>query len=200
MTATSVPAGERARGTAIPLHLRPRQVEIQADQRLVFQYLTAFGRGEAGDKGTSRVLRDEGARKLVEFHTEIRDLIGRKRTVHTVEWVTPNEPDSIDFEAISGPLAILRDRLELEEHGGCTVLRYHSTIGVRGWLFGLIVAALVIRPIAERHTHLHLLEIKEATEARARRSRVYPQQPCDREPALAQRPGSPTHAGISTAP
>ena len=163
---------------AIPLRLKSRQVEIQADQRLVFQYLTAFGAGGAGGTGTSRVLRDEGAHKLVEFHTEVGDLIGRKRTVRTVAWVTLDEPDSIDFEAVSGPLAILRDRLELEEHGGCTVLRYHSTIGVRGWIFGWIFAALVIRPIADRHTRLHLLEIKEATEARARRSKVYPQQDC----------------------
>ena len=175
-------------GTAIPLRLRPCQVEIQADQRLVFQYLTAFGPGEAEDKGTSRVLRDEGERKLVEFHTVIRDLIGRRRTVHTTEWVTLSVPTSIDFEAVSGPLAILRDRLELERDGGCTVLRYHSTIGVRGWIFGWIVAALVVRPIAERHARLHLLEIKEATEARARRSKIYPQQPCDREPALARQP------------
>ncbi len=163
---------------AIPLRLKPREVEIQADQRLVFQYLTAFGRGEAGDDGTSRVLRDDGARKLVEFRTEIRDLIGRRRTVRTTEWVTLTAPESIDFEAVSGPLAILRDRLELEEHDGCTVLRYHSTIGVRGWIFGWLVAALVIRPIAERHARLHLRDIKEATEARARRSKVYPQQAC----------------------
>ncbi len=178
MTGTSRPVGEQADGMAIPLRLKPREVEIQADQRLVFQYLSAFGRGEAGDDGTSRVLRDEGARKLVEFHTEMRDLIGRRRTVRTTEWVTLNEPDSIDFEAVSGPLAILRDRLELEEHDGCTVLRYHSTIGVRGWIFGWIVAALVVRPIADRHARLHLLEIKEATEARARRSKLYPQQAC----------------------
>ena len=163
---------------AIPLHLKSRQVEIKADRRLVFEYLTAFGGGGAGDTGTSRVLRDEGARKLVEFRTEIRDLVGRRRTVRTTEWVTLNAPASIDFEAVSGPLAILRDRLELGEDGGCTVLRYHSTIGVRGWIFGWIVAALVIRPIADRHTRLHLLEIKEATEARARRSKIYPQQAC----------------------
>ena len=174
-------------GMTIPLRLRSHKVEIQADRRLVFQYLTAFGRVESGENGTSRVLRDDGARKLVEFNTEIRDLIGRRRTVRTTEWVTLSAPEAIDFEAVSGPLAILRDRLELEGDGACTVLRYHSTIGVRGWIFGWIVAALVIRPIAERHARLHLLEIKEATEARARRSKVFPQQPCDRAPAPAQR-------------
>ncbi len=174
-------------GMTIPLRLRSHKVEIQADRRLVFQYLTAFGHVESGDNGTSRVLRDDGARKLVEFNTEIRDLIGRRRTVRTTEWVTLSAPEAIDFEAVSGPLAILRDRLELEEDGACTVLRYHSTIGVRGWIFGWIVAALVIRPMAERHARRHLLEIKEATEARARRSKVYPQQPCDRAPAPAQR-------------
>ena len=185
MTVTSETVGGQAHGTAIPLRLKPREVEIHADRRLVFQYLTAFGRGEAGDDATSRVLQDDGARKLVEFRTEIRDLIGRRRMVVTTEWVSETEPESIDFEAISGPLDILRDRLELEEHGGCTVLRYHSTIGVRGWIFGWVVAALVIRPIAERHTRRHLLEIKEATEARARRSKLYPQQPCDRQVAPA---------------
>ena len=137
-------SSRRSDGMTIPLRLRSHGVEIQADQRLVFQYLTAFGRGKAGDNATSRVLRDEGERKLVEFHTEIRDLIGRKRTVRTTEWVTLSEPDSIDFEGVSGPLAILRDRLELEDDGECTVLHYHSTIGVRGWIFGWIAAALVV--------------------------------------------------------
>ena len=188
MHTTARSSSRRSDGMTIPLRLRSHEVEIQADRRLVFQYLTAFGRAESGQNGTTRVLRDDGARKLVEFHTEIRDPIGRRRTVHTTEWVTLTAPESIDFEAVSGPLAILRDRLELEEDGGCTVLRYHSTIGVRGWIFGWIVAALVVRPIAERHARLHLLEIKEATEARARRSKIRPQQPCDREPASAQRP------------
>ena len=180
-------SGRGSDGMTIPLRLRSHEVELQADRRLVFEYLTAFGRVDSRDHATSRVLRDDGARKLVEFNTEIRDLLGRRRTVRITEWVTLSAPASIDFEAVSGPLAILRDRLELEERGGCTVLRYHSTIGVRGWIFGWIVAALVVRPIADRHTRLHLLEIKEATEARARSSKVFPQQPCDRAPAPAQR-------------
>ena len=108
--------------------------------------------------------------RVDEYLEAVRDI---ERRIQKAE-----EHESIDFEAVSGPLAILRDRLELEEHDGCTVLRYHSTIGVRGWIFGWLVAALVIRPIADRHTRLHLRDIKEATEARARRSKVYPQQAC----------------------
>ena len=54
----------------ISIRLEPVECHIHADRRLAFQVLTAFGaKQEDGD--ASRVLADEGHRKLVEFVTPI---------------------------------------------------------------------------------------------------------------------------------
>ena len=162
----------------VPVRVTPYQVQIHADRRLVFQYLTAFGVGGRDGGDSSNVLKDEGNRKLVEFHLQVPGLFGGTKRVRTVEWVTLNEPESIDFEGVVGPLPLLRDRFELEDDGGCTVLRYRSTIGAHGWVFGWPVAMLIARPMVRRHMRAHLADVKERVEARARRSRVYPQRPC----------------------
>ena len=175
----------------VPVTITPYQVQIQADRRLVFQYLTAFGVGGPGSRESSKVLRDEGNRKLVEFHLEVRGLFGGTKRVRTVEWVTLNEPESIDFEGVTGPLPLLLDRFELEEDGGCTVLRYRSTVGAHGWVFGWPIAMLIARPMVKRHMRAHLAEVKERVEARARRSRVYPQRPC-----LHEAPPEPVPAEV----
>lgn len=54
----------------IPIRLEPVECHIHADRRLAFQVLTAFG-AKQEDGGASRVLADEGHRKLVEFVTPI---------------------------------------------------------------------------------------------------------------------------------
>ena len=151
----------------IPVTLNPVEVHINADRRLVFQFLTAFGAaGSTGEKA-SRIIEDEGSRKLVEFHNQVKGLLGRQRDVTTVEWVTLNEPESIGFDGVRGPLPLLHDRLELDDHGGCTVLRYRSTIGAHGWIFGWPVAKWYAKPIVAKHMREHLAEIKGSIEARA---------------------------------
>ena len=52
------------------IRLEPVECHIHADRRLAFQVLTAFG-AKQEDGGASRVLADEGHRKLVEFVTPI---------------------------------------------------------------------------------------------------------------------------------
>jgi hypothetical protein len=120
----------------IPVTLTPVEVHINAQRELVFQYLTAFGAAGPGRERSAIVLEDHGNRKLIEFHSRVKGLLGRTKRVTTVEWVTLNEPASIDFEGVKGPLSLLRDRFELEDHGSCTVLRYSSTIGVPGGILG----------------------------------------------------------------
>jgi hypothetical protein len=84
----------------------------------------------------------------------------------------------VEFEAVEGPLAVLRDCLALEEENGCTLLRYESEFGVRGWVAGWLVGMFYVRPFMKRFIREHLKELKETIEARARRSKIYPQRPC----------------------
>jgi hypothetical protein len=163
---------------AIPISIKPVEVHINADKRLVFQYLTAFGMPGPDGARTSNVLIEEDGRRLVEFFSSVK-MLGRIRRVRTVEWVTEEEPNAISFDGVKGPLPLLRDRLELDDHGGsCTVLHYHSTIGVRGGILGWPVGVLYAKPLVERHMLEHLVELKEVIETRARRNHAYPHQTC----------------------
>jgi hypothetical protein len=151
---------------------------------IVLQYLTAFDMPGPEGERTTQVLQDEGTRKLVAFHSQVAGLFGRKRRVLTKEWVTLDEPGLISFESVTGPLPLLRDRLELTDHGGCTVLRYHSTIGAYAGILGWPVAVLYAKPIVARHMREHMTDLKETIEARARLSRAYPQEVCAHDAAL----------------
>ncbi len=162
---------------AIPIQLRHAEVHVHADRRLAFQVLTAWGGAGPDGKPTSRVIGEQDGRLLIEFRTPM-SLFGRTKVFRTVEWVTLTPPERIDFEAAEGPLSILRDRFTLEDRGGCTRFRYESTIGVRGWLAGWLIGKLFVQAIMERFMRRHLAELKETIEARARRSKVYPQAPC----------------------
>ncbi len=71
----------------IPIRLAPVALHIHADRRLAFEVLTAFGARQE-DGGASAVLRDEGDRKLVEFHSVIPVPGSGRKIYRTVEWVS----------------------------------------------------------------------------------------------------------------
>ena len=166
---------------SIPIRLPPVEVHIHADRRLAFQVITAFDVPANGDGPSSRVLSREGDGLLVEFNSPIRGLLGGRKVYRTVEWVTLHEPERIDFKGVKGPLSHLRDRFILEPEGGCTRFRYESKIGVRGRVIGWIIGMLYVRPKLGRFMREHTAEMKEAIEARAERSRMFPQQHCQLE-------------------
>ncbi|MFQ5521233.1 MAG: hypothetical protein ACE5FK_07545, partial [Candidatus Methylomirabilia bacterium] len=122
----------------IPIQMPPVEIHIHADRGLAFQVLTAFGAKQPGG-GSSRVLREEEGRKLVEFHTAMPSSTGGRKVYRTVEWVSLHAPEAIEFEGVEGPLDLLRDRFVLEDAGGCTAFRYESTFGMKGWIFGWLV-------------------------------------------------------------
>lgn len=161
----------------IPIRLDPVEIHIHADRRLAFQVLTAFA-AQQSDGGSSRVLREEEGRKLVEFHSAISTFGGCKTRVRTVEWVTLHEPEAIDFEGVEGPLTLLRDRFVLEDVGGCTRLRYESSFGLKGGLFGWLKGIFYVRPLLSRFMREHARELKRTIEERAKRSRVFPYREC----------------------
>ena len=161
----------------IPVCTPEMSVHIHAERELAFQVLTAFGAGPQNGS-SSKVLERDGDRLMVEFHTPGKDLLGRRRTYRTVEWVTPRKPDVIEFEGVEGPLSMLCDRFDLTDEGGCTRLNYESEFGVKGWIFGWLASRLVVRRMLRKMMHEHLEEMKETIEARAERSKAFPQRPC----------------------
>ena len=163
----------------IPIRLKPVELHIHADRRLAFQVLTAFGARQE-DGGSTTVLKDEGDRKLVEFHSVIPTR-GRRETIYrTVEQVTLHEPDEIRFEGVEGPLELLEDRFLLENVAGCTLFRYESTFGIRGGLVGWLRGQLVVGPVLRRFMRQHSLKLKKTIEDRAKKSRLYPYRDCGR--------------------
>ena len=154
-----------------------------ADRRLVFQVLTVYG-GQSGHSGlngySTRVLEDYGDRRLVEFHTPLK-VRNRTHVARNVEWVRLSEPERIDFWLADGyeeksifALSLLKDAFVLEVRGGCTEMRYESRLAVKAPVIGWLLARLVIVPVMSRH----MVEVKELCEARAVRSRVFPQAVC----------------------
>lgn len=160
------------------IRIEPEEIHIHADRRLAFQVLTAFGVAQPESQASSRVLQHEDGRLLVEFVTPIPGLFGRTKVHRTVEWVTLREPERIDFEAVESPLATLHDAFILEAEDGCTRFRYESEFSVSGWVFGRVFGVVYVRPLLKRFMRQHLIELKETIEARARKSKVFPQQPC----------------------
>lgn len=166
----------------IPVRLKPAEAHVHADRRLAFQVLTAFGASQNGE-GSSKVLEDDGDHKLVEFRSTVPTFLGREKVYTTVERVTLKEPEEIRFEAVKGPLSLLRDRIALFKSSDCTWFRYESTVGVKGWLAGWLIAQLYVRPRLGRFMREHTLKMKKTIEDRAKNSRVFPQRICSCEAA-----------------
>lgn len=184
----------------IPIDLPDQSVHINAQRELAFEVISSFGAGAgasssngmAGGSGSgsgsqrpmSVVLEEDGSRMLVEFRSNLKfgPVSG---TWKTTEWVSPEKPNSIDFELVpssgimSGGLRQLNDRFDFQEKGNCTVLTYKSRFGIRWSVGGWLLGKILIGPIIKKHMIEHLVEVKTMIESRASRSRLYPQVACD---------------------
>ncbi len=187
----------------IPIDLPDQMVHIHAQRELAFEVISSFGIGTGFNEnaGSSKVesndeignavnggrpnvvLEKDGQKMLVMFHTPLK--FGWWSTSwSSEEWVTPQKPNSIDFElvpgtgVVAGGLRQLSDRFEFEEQGNCTLLIYKSRFGIRWSIGGWVLGKTLIGPIIKSHMIQHLGEVKETIESRARRSRMYPQRDC----------------------
>lgn len=157
----------------IPIKLPQLQVHIKADQRLVFQLLSAIGQGQMpGTEGSSKVLEQKGDSLVAEFITPVKTLMGQKR-YRTVEEVTLYPSERITFRALEGPLPHMREEFRLEGEEGCTDLYYTGELGVGYWVFGWIIGRFYVRRLLIKTIRDHMMEIKDASESRAQRSRVF---------------------------
>ena len=158
---------------AKPIKLRPHTVRINAPRELVFQMMSHFGRGRLpGDSNeSSKVLERDGNRLIVEFRTK-----ALFATYTTVEEVNLHPPERITFEHLSGPLYYAWEEFAFEPDGDAAMTLTHtgefvwSRFPFFGWLGGIIYT----RPVFERTLVKHMAQVKQAAEARAARSRVFP--------------------------
>ena len=158
------------------VHLANQNITIAAPRPLVFQMLSAFGRGHLpGDDGeSSRVLEREGDRLTVEFFTKE----GRRR-YRTVEEVTLFPPERIAFRHLEGPLHHSSEEFLLAEVADETELSYRGDIQCRmAWLPGVgwLIARFYVRPKYDRVIRRHMERLKMAAQARAARSHIFHRQ------------------------
>ena len=162
----------------IRIRVPTAEIQVQADRRLAFQVLTAWGAAGPDGAPTAKVLETNADRVLCEFYTPVNAIFGLKWVQRTVEWVTLSEPERIEFEAIKVPLPLLLCVWTLDELGACCLFKYDSIIALHGSVIGWIFGILFIRPMFKRLMQEHLVELKQTIESRAARSRVFPQRPC----------------------
>ena len=158
---------------AKPIKLRQHTVRIRAPRELVFQMMSHFGRGRlSGDNNeSSKILERDGNRLVVEFKTK-----ALFATYTTVEVVNLYPSERITFEHLSGPLHHASEAFIFEDIYGKETYLSHSgeiiwsTFPFFGWFGGIIYT----RPVFERTIVKHMAQVKQAAEARAARSRVFP--------------------------
>ncbi len=150
--------------------LTPHEVIVDAPREMVFEMLTAFGRGQLpGAKEKSRVMEEDGDRLVVEFTTD-----AIYRTYVTVEEVTLFRPDRITFKHLDGPLESCDEVFTFKELPDGQTLWRHTGSFRLGWpVVGDVVGRNVTKRWFERVMRKHMREMKMAIEARAARSHVY---------------------------
>ena len=153
--------------------LDPQRLSISAPREMVFQMLSAIGKGKLpGRQGeSSRVLERDGDTIIAEFQTR-----SGGRTYRTVERVRLYPPERITFAHLEGPLTFSEEEFNLVEQDGDTELQYSGEIGYRirglpgiGWP----VALLYVKPKYDAVIRAHMQALKTAAEARAARSHVF---------------------------
>jgi hypothetical protein len=60
----------------------------------------------------------------------------------------------------------LRDRISLTAEANGTRVRYESTVGLKGSVFGWILVMLYVKPVLQRFMRGHLQQLKERAEPR----------------------------------
>ena len=129
----------------------------------MFKSLTSFLSDESSS--SPRVLaREESGQLIVEFQTTVTGLLGRKKTHRTVERVRVREPEELSFTGIAGPLALLQDRISLAAEGAGTRVRYESTVGLKGSVFGWLLVMLYVKPVLQRFMRGHLQQLRARVE------------------------------------
>jgi hypothetical protein len=165
---------------AKPIRLKIRRVRINAPPELIFQIMSSFGRGrlKCDTNESSEMISLDGDLLVVKFRTKAGPI-----SYDTVEEITLKKPSRMTFKHLSGSLSYATEQFLFEEkdefekdlvHDGEFIWKRFSFFG---WLGGVIYT----KSTFERTVVKHMVQIKEASEARASRSRVFKRQPTESE-------------------
>ena len=158
---------------SIKVKLTEQKVQIDAPRELVFQMLSAFGKGSLpGAEGeSSRVVELDGNNIVAEFVS-----VSGKRTYRTLETVVLYPPERITFRHLQGPLTSSDEEFLLNEVEDGTALSYQGETECKlRWMPGMgwLAALLYVRPKCNAVIRAHMKRLKAGAEARAARSHVF---------------------------
>ena len=167
---------------ANPIRLKTHRVRINAPRELIFQMMSSFGRGRLkGDTNeASEVISRDGDHLVVRFRTKAGPI-----SYDTVEEITLEKPSRITFKHLSGPLNYATEEFLFEEVDEFETNLVHDGefIWKRFPFFGWLGGVIYTKPTFERTLVKHMAQIKEASEARASRSRIFKRPPAECEPS-----------------
>ena len=154
-----------------PIQLKSHRVLIDAPREMVYQKMTAFGRGRLqGDNSeSSKVISRDGDTLVAEFKTKAGFF-----SYTTLEEITLEDGKRITFRHLKGPLAYAWEEFVFSDVDGKTELVHNGEfiwkrIPLLGWLSG----KLYTKPVFERTIEKHMQQIKVTCDARAARSHVF---------------------------
>ena len=149
--------------------LTPHEIIVNAPREIVFQMLTAFGRGHRpGSKEKSRVNEQDDDRLIVEFTTD-----AIYKTYDTLEEVTLHSPDMTTFKHLEGPLDSCDEVFTFEELPDGKALWRHTGSFRLGWpVGGDAVGRNVTKRWFERVMRKHMREMRDEGSDRGPREGV----------------------------
>lgn len=153
------------------IKLSPQSLYIAAHRELVYQMVTAIGKGKLpGSSMSSKLISKNEDTIVAEFYTKV-GLV----TVTTREEMKLEKPERIRYRWLKGPVKHVREEIVFNEtdNGGCE-LAHSGEFDLKIPLLGWLVGRLYIKRQFEKIVIDHMVEIKEAAEARAARSHLYP--------------------------
>jgi hypothetical protein len=152
----------------------PVSTRIRAQPQLVYQMLSAIGQGDGRDGERAEVLQRSDDELVCDFWTSVSLPLMVDRLVRTRERVTLRPPDTVEYEHLDGPVRGLRETITVgPAPDGGTRMSYVGTYEPRGILDHLR-ARLLARPLIGRVIRQHFDDVRQRAEARAARSRVFP--------------------------
>lgn len=121
--------------------------------------------------------------ELLEEHengvriTRFETTVGRRQVV-TVERVVLQPPETISYEWLEGPLAVVHETIWFrEQRDGWTTMVYDGRYGVAGGRVALAFSRLAVPRVFARAVRSHLIEAKTIAEQRAARSKIHDRPP-----------------------
>ncbi len=147
----------------IPVTLKSVEIEINRPREAVFRFVTPFRHEQS--KSPRLLSREQDGSLLVEFNSSVKGLLGREKTHRTVERVNLTEPSDVYFSGVEGPLDLLSDHFSFTQTENGTLMRYESTIGLKGSLLGWLICQTYVRAVMGRFMQNHVDVLKQQIEA-----------------------------------